>query len=109
MSDTRYDRGWLARLVGIVTTARVAGGLVAALLMLGAALTAAAVVKLSLHARRDELEIMQLVGAPFSYVRSPASVEGLLLGGLGAGIVAWLPSPCCLSRWPRAWVLTSPG
>ena len=54
--------------------------------MLGAAFTVAAVVRLSLYARRDELEIMQLVGAPFSYIRGPAIVEGLLLGGVGAAV-----------------------
>jgi len=59
---------------------------VAAILMLGAAFTVAAVVRLSLYARRDELEIMQLVGAPFSYIRGPAIVEGLLLGGIGAAV-----------------------
>ena len=54
--------------------------------MLGAAFTVAAVVRLSLYARRDELEIMQLVGAPFSYIRGPFIVEGLLLGGIGAAV-----------------------
>lgn len=86
VSDVRYDRRWLQRLLGIVTSARYAGGLVAGILMLGAAFTVAAVVRLSLYARRDELEIMQLVGAPFSYIRGPAVVEGLLLGGIGAAL-----------------------
>lgn len=86
VGDVRYDRAWLARLVGIVTTARYAAALVAGILMLGAAFTVAAVVRLSLYARRDELEIMQLVGAPFSYIRGPAIVEGLLLGGIGAAV-----------------------
>lgn len=84
VADIRFDRRWLARLVSIVTTARAAAALAAAILMLGAAFTVAAVVRLSLYARRDELEIMQLVGAPFSYIRGPAIVEGLLLGGIGA-------------------------
>jgi cell division transport system permease protein len=84
VADVRFDRRWLSRLVGIVTTARAAAALAAAILMLGAAFTVAAVVRLSLYARRDELEIMQLVGAPFSYIRGPAIVEGLLLGGIGA-------------------------
>ncbi|MBY0495158.1 MAG: ABC transporter permease [Cyanobacteria bacterium] len=101
VSDIRYDRRWLARLVGIVTAARLAAGVVAAILMLGAAFTVAAVVRLSLFARRDELEIMKLVGAPFSYIRGPAVVEGLLLGGIGAavalGVIAILYST--LSRW----------
>ncbi len=101
VSDIRYDRQWLTRLVSIVTTARLIAAVVAGILMLGAAFTVAAVVRLSLFARRDELEIMQLVGAPFSYIRGPAVVEGLLLGGIGAGValiaIAILYS--MLSRW----------
>jgi cell division transport system permease protein len=101
VADVRYDRQWLSRLIGIVGTARMAAGLVAAILMLGAAFTVAAVVRLSLYARRDELEIMQLVGAPFSYIRGPAVVEGLLLGGAGAAValvaVAFLHST--MARW----------
>lgn len=86
VADVRYDRRWLTRLVGIVTTARMAAIAVAGVLMLGAAFTVAAVVRLSLHARRVELDIMQLVGAPFSYIRGPFIVEGLLLGGAGAAV-----------------------
>jgi len=101
VSDGRYDRRWVGRLMGIVTTARLIGALAAGILMLGAAFTVAAVVRLSLYARRDELEIMQLVGAPFSYIRGPAIFEGLLLGGIGAGValiaIAILYST--LSRW----------
>ena len=86
VADVRYDQRWLSRLVGIVTAARVVGALATAILMLGAAFTVAAVVRLSLHARRDELEIMQLAGAPFSYIRGPFIVEGMLLGGIGAAV-----------------------
>ena len=86
VADVRYDRRWLTRLLAIVTGARVAGGVAAAVLMLGAAFTVASVVRMSLHARRDEIEIMQLVGAPFSYIRGPSIVEGLLLGGIGAAV-----------------------
>ena len=35
-------------------------------------------------ARRDELEIMDLVGAPPAYVRGPFIMEGVLQGGFGA-------------------------
>ena len=86
VGDVRFDRRWLARLLGVVSSARVAGAVVAGILMLGAAFTVGAVVRFSLFARRDELEIMALVGAPFSYIRGPFIVEGLLLGGLGAAV-----------------------
>jgi cell division transport system permease protein len=101
VGDVRFDRRWLARLLGVVSSARVAGAVVAGILMLGAAFTVGAVVRLSLYARREELEIMALVGAPFSYIRGPFVVEGLLLGGLGAVValvaVSFLYS--LLGRW----------
>lgn len=101
VADVRYDRRWLTRLAGLVTSAQVAAAVVAGALMLGAAFTVAAVVRLSLHARRDEVDIMQLVGAPFSYIRGPFIVEGLLLGGAGA-VVAWLAVAAlywAVARW----------
>lgn len=86
VADVRYDRQWLSRVISIVTMARVAGLVVAGVLMVGAAFTVAAVVRLSLHARRDEVEIMQLVGAPLNFIRGPFVAEGVLLGGLGAAL-----------------------
>jgi cell division transport system permease protein len=44
----------------------------------------AAVVRIGLTARRDEIEIMQLVGAPLAFIRGPFVAEGLLQGGCGA-------------------------
>ena len=82
--DVRYDRAWLSRLVALLTSLRIAGVVIAGVLMLGAAFTVTAVVRLSLQARREELDIMQLVGAPFAFIRGPAIAEGTLLGGVGA-------------------------
>lgn len=84
--DVRYEREWLSRLVAVITSIRVAGLAIAAVLMLGAAFTVSAVVRLSLQARRVELDIMQLVGAPFSFIRGPSVAEGVLLGGAGAAV-----------------------
>jgi cell division transport system permease protein len=82
--DVRYDRQWLDRLLSAVSVLR-AIGLGLGLVLIGAsALTVATVVRLSLYARRDEIEIMQLVGAPQAYVRGPFIMEGTLQGGLGA-------------------------
>ena len=53
-------------------------------LVVAAALTVANVVQLACFSRRDEIEIMQLVGAPRTFVRGPFVLEGVLQGGLGA-------------------------
>ena len=84
VADVRYDRQWLARLLAAVASIRVGGLIVAAVLVLGAAFTVAAVVRLSLESRHAEVDIMQLVGAPSAFVRGPFVAEGTLLGGLGA-------------------------
>jgi cell division transport system permease protein len=84
VADVRYDREWLARLVAAINVVRLVGGVLGALLALAAALTVANVVRLGLYARRDELDIMELVGAPSAYVRGPFVMEGTLQGGLGA-------------------------
>lgn len=89
VADVRYDRRWIARLNAAVTFARGLGLLIVAMLAVAAALTVANVVQLAAAARRDEIQIMQLVGAPIAYVRGPFVVEGVLQGGLGA-VVALL-------------------
>jgi cell division transport system permease protein len=84
VADVRYDRQWLNRLTSAVTIVRAVGFMLAALLTIAAALTVANVVRLALFARRDELDIMQLVGAPNAYIRGPFVMEGVLQGGVGA-------------------------
>jgi cell division transport system permease protein len=84
VADLRYDRRWLDRLLAAVTIIRGIGLILGAVLTIAAALTVANVVRLALYARRDEIDIMQLVGAPSSYVRGPFVMEGVLQGGVGA-------------------------
>jgi cell division transport system permease protein len=84
VSDVRYDRQWLDRLLSAVTLVRRIGFLLGAFLTIAAALTVANVVRLALWARRDEIEIMHLVGAPQTFIRGPFVMEGVLQGGIGA-------------------------
>ncbi len=84
VADVRYDREWLQRLASAVAMVRGVGLALGILLTVAAALTVANVVRLGLYARRDELDIMQLVGAPQVYIRGPFVMEGTLQGGIGA-------------------------
>jgi len=84
VADVRYDRQWLDRLLAAVDVIRAVGLVLGIVLTVAAALTVANVVRLALYARRDEIEIMQLVGAPQTYIRGPFVMEGVLQGGIGA-------------------------
>jgi cell division transport system permease protein len=84
VSDVRYDREWLRRVGSGLTAMRRTGFAFGLLMALAAGVTVASVVRLGLQARREEIEIMQLVGSPISFIRGPFVAEGILLGGIGA-------------------------
>jgi cell division transport system permease protein len=84
VSDVRYDREWLTRVGEGLEAVRTGAFGLALLMALAAAVTVASVVRLSLDSRREEIEIMQLVGASLTFIRGPFVAEGLLQGGLGA-------------------------
>jgi cell division transport system permease protein len=86
---TSYDRGAYQRIQNVLFGLAVAG--LAFLGMLGfiAVAVTANSIKAAIHARRDEISIMQLVGAPRWMVRAPFVIEGAITGTL-AGLVAGL-------------------
>jgi len=84
VADVGYDREWLGRVAGTLRTVRAAGLFLAALMAVAAAVTVATVVRLRLHARRNEIEMMELVGAPLAFIRGPFVAEGFVQGGVGA-------------------------
>ena len=91
--DVTHDQRWLERLSGALALLRGLGGIVVGLLRLGAAMTVMNVVRLALLARRQEIEIMELVGVPLTYVRGPFIMEGVMAGGVGAFaalVLLWL-------------------
>lgn len=77
LAATRRSLRWLA--VGLA-------------LLVGAACVyvVATTIKLGALARKDELDILRLVGATERFVRAPLLVEGALQGALGAGVGAVL-------------------
>jgi cell division transport system permease protein len=64
-------------------------GLLAVLLCVASMLLIANTIRLSLYARRREVEVMKLVGATDWFIRWPFVLEGVLVGALG-GILAVL-------------------
>lgn len=102
VADVRYDREWLTRLASGLNAVRGAGLALALLMAIAAGVTVATVVRLGLHSRRDEIEIMRLVGSPLSFIRGPFVAEGLMQGGLGAALAVaflWLGFAAVNAWW----------
>jgi cell division transport system permease protein len=102
VADVRYDREWLDRIASGLDAVRGAGLALALLLVAAAAMTVATVVRLGLYARRDEIEVMQLVGSPVAFIRGPFVAEGMMQGGLGALMALgclWLGFVAVMAWW----------
>ena len=81
-----FDPGTYARLQRVLGTVTIVGvGLLVLLLAITAAVTAGSI-RSAMLARRDEVEVMWLVGAPPWMIRAPFLVEGALIGGTGASV-----------------------
>ena len=74
---------------------------VGAVLAGAAILTVSTATALVLHARREEMEIMRLVGAPEHVVRLPLLLQGMMQGLIGAVLAVWVLIGCYAILGPR--------
>ena len=90
--EIQYDLLWIERLSTGVRLVRVVGAFLGGILVLAAVFTISNVIRLTIYAREDELDIMRLVGATRAYVKGPFVAEGVIQGGLGglaASLLLW--------------------
>jgi cell division transport system permease protein len=84
VDEVAYGATVVERLVALTRAVRVAGIALAALLSAAALLIIVNTIRLTIAARRQEIEIMTLVGATRGFIRGPFIVEGVLQGSLAA-------------------------
>jgi cell division transport system permease protein len=77
------------KILSVTRVVKLTTALLAGLLVLASMLLIANTIRLSLYARRREVEVMKLVGATDWFIRWPFVIEGVLVGMIG-GILAVL-------------------
>ena len=85
------------RLTSVIDTSRTAGFGVALILALSSLLIAFNTIRLAIYTARDEIGVMNLVGASHWYVRGPFVVAGVLYGVISGLIVLIVLYP--LTAW----------
>jgi len=85
-SEFSYGQDWLERFEAFLGMLRIGGGVLGAFLLFAALFIVCNTIKLTLYARRDELEIMSLVGATSLFIKTPFLLEGAIHGAMGAFI-----------------------
>ena len=84
VEEVQYDQVWVENLTGIIKIIKIL------ILFLGITLIAASistisnVIRLAIYYRKDEIEVMRLVGAELNFIKGPFVMEGMIQGALGA-------------------------
>ena len=86
VEEAQYDLLWIERLSTGVRLVRGLGAFLGGILVLAGVFTISNVIRLTVYARQDELDIMRLVGATRAYVTGPFVVEGMIQGALGGAL-----------------------
>ncbi|MFQ5559011.1 MAG: cell division protein FtsX [Nitrospinota bacterium] len=86
VESVEYGRNWIERLDTLLFFLRSSMLITGSLLSLGLIFIVSNAIKLSIYFRRDEIDIMKLVGAPLTFIRGPFLVEGVVHGFMGSAL-----------------------
>ncbi|WP_447973325.1 cell division protein FtsX [Nitrospira sp. Kam-Ns4a] len=83
VEQVQYSREWIENLTTIIGYLELAAMGVGALLTAASVTIIASIIRLTLYARRDEIEILGLIGATGAFIKIPYLLEGAFLGTAG--------------------------
>jgi cell division transport system permease protein len=86
VADIEYGQRWLERFIAFFELARLTCLLLGVFLIIFTYCIIANTIRLMVYSRRDEIEIMKLVGAGSLMVKFPFWLEGALQGACGAAL-----------------------
>lgn len=89
VEDVQYSREWVEKLSSFFRFVELAALFIGVFLAGATIFIISNTIRLTVYARREEIEIMTLVGASDSFIRVPFFIEGVLQGLIG-GIFALL-------------------
>jgi cell division transport system permease protein len=86
IDEVRNKESDTDKILSATRVVKLSMALLAALLIAASVLLIANTIRLSLFARRREVEVMRLVGATNWFIRWPFVIEGVIVGALGGGL-----------------------
>jgi len=86
VEEVEYGQHWVAKFSHIINIFRFIGYAMGGLFLFATLFIIANTIRLVLYSRKEEIEIMRLVGSNDRFIKTPFYIEGLILSALG-GIV----------------------
>jgi len=86
VDEVQYSQEWIRRFQGIMDIIKIVGVVLGGLLFLAALFIITNTIKLTIYSRKDEIEILKLVGATNRFVKIPFLIEGAIQGFFGGSV-----------------------
>ena len=86
VDEVQYSQEWIDRIQGVMGVIEIVGLVFGGLLFLAALFIVTNTIKLTIYSRKDEIEILKLVGATNGFVKAPFLIEGSIQGFLGGSV-----------------------
>jgi len=86
VQDVQFNQDWVNKMQSLSRLAKAVGFFLGGILMLASFFIISNVIKLNVIARKNEIEILRLVGATNVFIRIPFLFEGIALGVMGSVI-----------------------
>jgi len=80
VEEVHYSEEWLDRFEGLMRMIKLVGFIIGGLLCMGVLFIVMNTIKLTIYSRKEEIEILKLVGATDWFVKIPFMLEGMIQG-----------------------------
>ena len=100
IDDVEYGQAWLGRFSHIFNLFKFIGITMGVLFFMVTVFIISNTIRLALYSRRDEVEIMRLVGATDAFIKIPSYIAGIIQGAVGGttGLIILYMAYLAISR-----------
>ena len=86
VTHVAYSQNWIDTLALTVSYFELGAAMIGTILAVATVTIIANTVRLSLHTRKEEIELLRLIGATGTFIAIPYVIEGTILGAAGGGL-----------------------